>query len=81
LDVAAGATVAIAELALLQYVVRKRFRGWLDKLTGLTLRYSALSSAIVFLIAFEMSSTMIHIRAFLGFLAVMRRHVLLGMGS
>ena len=81
LDIAAGATVAIAELAFIQYVVRKGFRGWLDKLTGLTLRYSALSSAIVFLIAFEMSSTMIHIRAFLGFLAVMRRHVLLGMGS
>ena len=81
LDIAAGATVAIAELALIQYVVRKGFRGWLDNLTGLTLRYSALSSAIVFLIAFEMSSTMIHIRAFLGFLSVMRRHVLLGMGS
>ena len=81
LDIAAGAGVAIAELAFIQYIVRKGFRGWLDKLTGLTLRYSALSSAIVFLIAFEMSSTMIHIRAFLGFLAVMRRHVLLGMGS
>ena len=81
LDIAAGATVAIAELALIQYVVRRSFRSWLDKLTGLTLRYSALSSAIIFLVAFEVSSTMIHIRAFLGFLAVMRRHVLLGMGS
>ena len=81
LDIAAGATVAIAELALIQYVVRRSFRGWLDKLTGLTLRYSALSSAIIFLVAFEVSSTMIHIRAFLGFLAVIRRHVLLGMGS
>ncbi len=81
LDVAAGATVAIAELAIVQYVVRKRLGGWLDKLSGLTLRYSALSSAIVFLIAFEVSSTMIHIRAFLGLLAAMRRHVLLGMGS
>ena len=36
--------------------------------------------AIVFLVAFEVSSTMIHIRAFLGLLAAMRRHVLLGMG-
>jgi membrane-associated phospholipid phosphatase len=81
LDIAAGATVAIAELAIVQYVVRKRLSGWLDKLTGFTLRYSALSSAIVFLIAFEVSSTMIHIRAFLGLLAAMRRHVLLGMGS
>lgn len=81
LDVAAGATVAIVELAMIQYVVRKKLGGWLDKLSGLTLRYSALSSAIVFLIAFEVSSTMIHIRAFLGLLAAMRRHVLLGMGS
>jgi len=80
LDIAAGAAVAVGELALIQYVLRKRFSGLLDRLTGLTLRYSALSSAIVFLIAFEVSSTMIHIRAFLGLLAAMRRHVLLGMG-
>ncbi|HXM49947.1 MAG TPA: phosphatase PAP2 family protein [Pyrinomonadaceae bacterium] len=81
LDIAAGAAVAIGELAIIQYVVRKRFSGWLDKLSGLTLRYSALSSALIFLVAFEVSSTMIHIRAFLGLLAAMRRHVLLGMGS
>jgi membrane-associated phospholipid phosphatase len=80
LDIAAGATVAIIELSLIQYVLRKRFSGLLEKLTSLTLRYSALSSAIVFLVAFEVSSTMIHIRAFLGLLAAMRRHVLLGMG-
>lgn len=80
LDIAAGATVAIVELSVIQYVLRKRFSGLLEKLTSLTLRYSALSSAIVFLVAFEVSSTMIHIRAFLGLLAAMRRHVLLGMG-
>ena len=80
LDIAAGAAVAIIELSLIQYVLRKRFSGLLEKLTSLTIRYSALSSAIVFLVAFEVSSTMIHIRAFLGLLAAMRRHVLLGMG-
>ena len=80
LDIAAGAAVAVGELAIIQYVVRKRFSGWLDKLSGLTLRYRALSSALIFLVAFEVSSTMIHIRAFLGLLAAMRRHVLLGMG-
>ena len=80
LDIVAGAAVAVGELAVIQYVVRKRFSGWLDKLSGLTLRYSALSSALVFLVAFEVSSTMVHIRAFLGLLAAMRRHVLLGMG-
>ena len=80
LDIVAGAAVAVGELAVIQYVVRNRFSGWLDKLSGLTLRYSALSSAFVFLVAFEVSSTMVHIRAFLGLLAAMRRHVLLGMG-
>ncbi len=80
LDIVAGAAVAVGELAVIQYVVRNRFSGWLDKLSGLTVRYSALSSALVFLVAFEVSSTMVHIRAFLGLLAAMRRHVLLGMG-
>ncbi len=80
LDIAAGAAVAIVELAIIQYVVRKRFSSWLDKLTGLTLRYGALSSALLFLVAFEVSSTMIHVRAFLGLLAAMRRHLILGMG-
>lgn len=80
LDIAAGAAVAIGELSLIQLILRKKFSGLLEKLTGLTLRYSALSSAIIFLVAFEVSSTMVHIRAFLGLLAAMRRHVLLGMG-
>lgn len=80
LDIAAGAAVAVGELAVINYIVRKRFSGWLDKFTGLTLRYSALSSAFVFIVAFEVSSTMMHIRALFGLLAAMRKHVLLGMG-
>ena len=80
LDIAAGAAVAITELSLIRFVLRNRFTGLLEKLSGLTLRYSALSSAVIFLVAFEVSSTMIHIRAFLGLLAAMRRHVLFGMG-
>ncbi len=79
LDIAAGAAVAIVEVSIIQYAIRKRFSRWVDKLARLTLRYSALSSAFVFAIAFEVSSTMIHVRAFLGLLAAMRRHVLLGM--
>ena len=80
LDIAAGAMVAIVEVSLIQFVLRKQFSGLMERLTSLTLRYSALSSAVIFLVAFEVSSTMIHIRAFLGLLAAMRRHVLLGMG-
>src|SRR2546423_6608296 len=80
LDVAAGAAVAICELAMIQYVLRKRFSGWLGRFTGLTLRYSALSSALIFLVAFEVSSTMVHVRGLFGLLVAMRRHMLLGIG-
>ena len=80
LDIVAGGAVALAELSIIQFAVRKRLSGWLDKLTPLTLRYSALSSAIIFAVAFEVSSTLTHVRAFLGLLAAMKRHVLLGMG-
>jgi membrane-associated phospholipid phosphatase len=80
LDIAGGAAVAIAELAFIQWAVRKRLSGWLDRLSGWSLRYSALSSAIIFAVIFEVSSTLVHVRAFLGLLSTMRRHVLLGMG-
>ena len=79
LDIAAGAAVAVGELALIQYVLRKYCSGWLDKLAGLSLRYGALSSALIFMVAFEVSSTMVHIRAFLGLLSAMRKHVLMGL--
>jgi len=38
-----------------------------------------LSSALIFMVAFEVSSTMVHIRAFLGLLSAMRKHVLMGL--
>lgn len=80
LDIAGGAAVAIAELAFVQWALRKRLSGWLDRLSGWSLRYTALSSAIIFAVVFEVSSTLVHVRAFFGLLAAMRRHVLLGMG-
>jgi membrane-associated phospholipid phosphatase len=80
LDIAGGAAVAIAEFAFIQWVLRKRLSGWLDRLSGWSLRYSALSSAIIFAVIFEVSSTLVHVRAFLGLLSTMRRHALLGMG-
>ena len=78
LDIAAGAAIAITEVSILQYAARKRIGRLLDRVTPLTLRYSALSSAAIFLVAFEMSSTLIHVRAFFGLLVAVRRHVLLG---
>ena len=66
LDVGAGAAIAATELLILQFVARQRLGYLLDGVTGWTLRYRALSSAAVFALAFEMTSTMIHVRGFLG---------------
>jgi len=75
LDIAAGALVAVVELALLRYAfARKWFDGMLEKTSQLTLRHSAFSSALIFAVAFEMSSTMVHVREFLGLLAAVKRH-------
>ena len=79
-DILAGATVAIVLLSLFQYAAQMRMGRVLDKLTPLTLRYSALSSALIFAVVFEVSSTLIHVRTFFGLLAAVRRHVLFGIG-
>ena len=79
LDILAGSLVGIVILSICQYAARLRVGRVLDRLTPLTLRYSALSSAIIFAVVFEVSSTLVHVRAFLGLLAAVRRHVLLGM--
>jgi hypothetical protein len=78
IDIAAGAAVALIELSIIQYAAQQRFGRLLDKLPPLTLRYSALSSAIIFAVVFEVSSTLTHVRAFFGLLAAVRRHVLFG---
>ena len=78
IDIAAGSAVALVELSLIQYAAQQHFGKLLDKLTPLTLRYSALSSAIIFAVVFEVSSTLIHVRAFFGLLAAVRKHVLFG---
>jgi len=79
LDILAGATVAVVELAILRYLAGDR---WLDRLlervSQLTMRHSALSSAFVFAVAFEMSSTLVHVRELLGLLSAMRHHILGG---
>jgi membrane-associated phospholipid phosphatase len=80
LDIAAGGIVAMAELAVFQYAAaRKWFDRLLERTSQLTLRHSALSSAFIFAVAFEMSSTLIHVREFFGLLGAVRRHVL-GLG-
>jgi membrane-associated phospholipid phosphatase len=80
LDILAGGAVAFAVLVSFRYVAARK---WIDRLlertSQLTLRHSAISSAFIFAVAFEMSSTLIHVRAFFGLLGAVRRHVL-GLG-
>lgn len=77
-DIGAGALVAISELTILRVAARSRLGHLLDKLTLWTLKYSALSSAILFAVVFEISSTLFHVREFLALVAAAKRHLMLG---
>jgi membrane-associated phospholipid phosphatase len=77
-DVAAGAVVAIAELSVFHLAAQRRLGKILDKFSLLTLKYSALSSALLFAVVFEISSTLFHVRQLLALLAAARRHMMAG---
>lgn len=77
LDIAAGAFVALAVLAVFRFLAARRFvDGLLAGISQLTIRHGALSSALIFAVVFEMSSTLVHVRQFAGLLGAVRRHVL-----
>jgi hypothetical protein len=77
LDIAAGAFVALAVLAVVRFLAARRFvDGLLAGISQLTIRHGALSSALIFAVVFEMSSTLVHVRQFAGLLGAVRRHVL-----
>jgi len=77
-DIAAGAAVAITELSVLGLAARTRLGSILDKISLWTFKYSALSSALLFAIVFEISSTLFHIRALLALVAAARLHLIAG---
>ena len=78
IDIVAGGAVAITELSLLRFAAQSRLGHILDRLTLWSIKYGALSSAILFAVVFEISSTLIHVRQFLGLLAAVRRHIIIG---
>ena len=78
IDIAAGAAVAITELSVLGLAARTRLGSILDKISLWTFKYSALSSALLFAIVFEISSTLFHIRALLALVAAARLHLIAG---
>jgi hypothetical protein len=80
LDIAAGAFIALAVLALLRLLAARRLiDGLLARISQLTIRHAALSGAFIFAVVFEMSSTLVHVRQFAGLIGAVRRHVL-GLG-
>ena len=80
LDIVAGALVALVVLAIFRFIAARRLiDGLLAWISQLTIRHGALSSAFIFAIVFEMSSTLIHVRQIVGLLGAVRRHVL-GLG-
>lgn len=80
LDIAAGAFVALAVLTGFLFIARRRWvDGVLARISQLTMRHGAVSSAFIFAVVFEMSSTLIHVRQFAGLLGAIKRH-LMGLG-
>jgi membrane-associated phospholipid phosphatase len=77
-DVVAGAAVAIPELSVLRIAARTRLGSILDKISLWTFKYSALSSALLFAIVFEISSTLFHIRELLALVMAARLHLMAG---
>jgi membrane-associated phospholipid phosphatase len=75
-DIAAGGLVAIAELSAIRFVVKSSLDHVLDVLTSWSFKYAALSSALLFAIVYEISSTLFHVKEVLSVLAAARHHLL-----
>jgi hypothetical protein len=75
-DILAGGTVAFVELSTIRLVARNRLDRMLDAVTDWTVRHTAFSSALLFAIVFEISSTLFHVRQALSLLAAARHHLL-----
>ena len=76
IDILAGGAVAAVELSAIRFVARNRLDRILDTLASWSFRYAALSSALLFAIVFEISSTLFHVRQALSLLAAARHHLL-----
>lgn len=75
-DILAGGFVAVTELSVVRLIAKNRLSSVLDVLTSWSFRYAALSSALLFAIVFEISSTLFHVRQALSLLAAARHHLL-----
>jgi len=74
-DIAAGAVVAISELSVLRFAARTRLGNLLDQISSWTLKYSALSSALLFVVVFEITSTLFHVKQIVALLGAVRQRI------
>ena len=77
-DILAGAAIAASELTVLRFAAQTRLGKLLDTLSLWTLKYSALSSAILFAVVFEISSTLFHVKQMVALLAAVKQHIMMG---
>jgi len=78
-DIVAGSAVGVGVLSLLLSAVKTRMGRLLDSISSWTDRHSAISSALIFVIVFEVSSTLYHLPSILK-LAVSAGKRALGVG-
>ena len=76
LDIAAGSAIGLIELSVCQSLLRGRFGQRLDRITNWTVQQTALSSALLFAVIFEMSSTLTHVRPLLKMAVEISKHLL-----
>ena len=74
-DIAAGAVVAFSELSVLRFAARTRLGNLLDRMSMWTIKYSALSSALLFAVVFEISSTLFHVKQVVALLSAVRHRI------
>ena len=80
LDIIAGAAIGITILAFVQFVLRKWFGGWLERVVSWSLQHSAMTSALLFALLFEVSNTLVHLPPLAKFGIATVKH-LLGKGN
>jgi membrane-associated phospholipid phosphatase len=76
IDILAGGAVAAVELSAIRFIAKNRLDRILDTVASWSFKYAALSSALLFAIVFEISSTLFHVRQALSLLAAARHHLL-----
>lgn len=78
LDIAVGSGIGIAILFALQFLIGKLGKRLIDPIVDWTLKYSALSSAIIFVVLFEAANTLEDVRPLLKLGKDIAKHLIRG---